>query len=270
MSKAASPGPQPDAAPTEMLPLPEPGPFTARTLLYLPGLDGTARLLHRQPGLHAAYDVVCQAYPQDGPHTYDSLTNLAVAALEARCTPEQPRAVVLSESFGGAVALMLALKRPELIERLVLVNTYAYFPRRRLIRLVADLAPLLPARPGSPLTRPVRGMFFFAPEIATAERTAWWERTADVPLRTYGHRTRLIVRLDLRPHLHKITLPALVVVAPNDRVVPPSAGRELARLLPNAKLLEMRVGHAAMIHPKLDVARLLREPEWWRLSEPGA
>jgi hypothetical protein len=25
-----------------------------------------------------------------------------------------------------------------------------------------------------------------------------------------------------------------------------------------------------MIHPKLDVARLLREPEWWTIAEPEA
>src|SRR5260370_9127958 len=96
-------------------------PFTARTLLYLPGLDGTQRLLHRQPGLHAAYDVVCQPYPQDEPQTYDSLAGLAAAALWACRTPEHPRAVVLAESFGRGVALTLALRRPELSERLVLV-----------------------------------------------------------------------------------------------------------------------------------------------------
>jgi pimeloyl-ACP methyl ester carboxylesterase len=252
MSRVASTGLQPGAA-----------AFAARTLLYLPGLDGTARLLHRQAGLHEAYDVVGVPYPQDQPQTYADLTERAVAALEARRTPEQPRAVVLAESFGGAVALGLALKRPELVERLVLVNTYAYFPRRWLVRLVSGLAPWLPSRPGSPLTRPVRGVFFFAPEIAAAERAAWWERTADVPLWAYGQRTRLIGGLDLRPQLHRITLPALVVVAPNDRVVPPAAGRELARRLPNARLLELRVGHAALIHPKLDVARLLHEPGWW-------
>ena len=236
--------------------------FAARMVLYLPGLDGTARLLYRQAGLHAAYEVVGVPYPQDRPQSYAGLTKRAVAALEGRLTPGQ-RAVVLAESFGGAVALGLALARPELVERLVLVNTYAYFPRRWLVRLVSGLASWLPARPGSPLTRPVRGVFFFAPEIAAAERAAWWQRTADVPLWAYGERTRLIAGLDLRPRLHRITLPTLVVVAPNDRVVPPAAGRELARLLPNARLLELRVGHAAMIHPKLDVARLLREPGWW-------
>jgi pimeloyl-ACP methyl ester carboxylesterase len=240
----------------------QPTDFTARTLLYLPGLDGTGRLLHRQPGLRQHYDVVCQQYPQNEPQTYDSLAALGAAVLKARQTPDHPRAVVLAESFGGAVALTLALRHPDLIERLVLVNTFAYFPRRWLIQIGARFGPLLPARPSSPLTRPVRGFFFFPPGTSAAEQTAWWERTADVPMRAFGYRMRIIAGLDLRLQLHKIALPALVIVAPNDRVVPPSAGRELVRLLPNA-MLQMPAGHAAMIHPKIDIARFLSDARWW-------
>ncbi len=84
-----------------------------------------------------------------------------------------------------------------------------------------------------------------------------------MPMRAFGYRMRIIADLDLRPRLHEMTLPALVVAAPNDRVVPSAAGRELARLLPNAKLLQMRAGHSALIHPRVDVARLLDEPRWW-------
>ena len=82
-------------------------------------------------------------------------------------------------------------------------------------------------------------------------------------MRAFGYRMRIIAGLDLRPQLHRITVPALVIVAPNDRVVPPSAGRELVRLLPKAKLLQMRIGHAAMIHPKIDIARFLADARWW-------
>jgi len=178
--------------------------FNARTLLYLPGLDGTARLLHRQPGLQRDYEVVCQPYPQDRPQTYASLANLAVAALEARRTPQQPRAVVLAESFGGGVALTLALRRPDLIERLVLVNTFAYFPRRWLIWLGSRFGPLLPARPSHPYSRPIRGVFFFGPDIPAEERAAWWERTCDVPMRGFGYRLRIIADLDLRPQCAKL------------------------------------------------------------------
>jgi 3-oxoadipate enol-lactonase len=227
-------------------------------LLYLPGLDGTGRLLHRQPRLHAAYDVHCACYPHHPPASYEQLADSAAELL----LTDGP-AVVVAESFGGAVALALALRRPELVSRLVLVNTFAFFPRRFLIHLAAALGRFLPARPSHPATRGLRGLFFFAPEIPAEERAAWWERTADVPMSAFGWRLRLIAGLDLRRRLAEIRTPALVVVAANDRVVPPVAGRLLAKALPNARRLEMRVGHAALIHPRVDLAALLEDARYW-------
>ena len=226
-------------------------------LLYLPGLDGTGRLLHRQPRLHEAYDIRCVAYPHHPPQTYEELADLAASHL-----PDGP-ALVLAESFGGAVALTLALRRPDLVTRLVLVNTFAYFPSRILIKLAAAAGRFLPARPSNPATRGIRGLFFFSPDIPSPERDAWWERTADVPMSAFGWRLRLIADLDLRPRLAQVRTPALVVVAPNDRVVPPAAGRLLARMLPHARRIDLRVGHAALIHPRTDIAGLIDNPAHW-------
>jgi pimeloyl-ACP methyl ester carboxylesterase len=229
-------------------------------VVYLPGLDGTGRLLHRQPGLHDHYRVDCVSYPQDRLVNYEELAELGADRI--RGAGGRP-AVVLAESFGGAVALTLALRHPELVQRLLLVNTFAWFPRRLLLLLGAAFGRFLPERPSPPRSRGVRGWFFFAPEIPPAERNEWWQRTADVPMRGYGHRIRLIHGLDLRPRLREIRTPALVVAAPNDKVVPCRAGRELARLLPGARLLLSRVGHAALIHPRIDLAKLLGEPGHW-------
>jgi pimeloyl-ACP methyl ester carboxylesterase len=228
-------------------------------VVYLPGLDGTGRLLHRQSALHALYRVNCVSYPQDRFTTYEELADLGAERIRAGGRP----AVVLAESFGGAVALTLALRHPELVERLVLVNTFAWFPSRLFILLGATFGPYLPARPSPPRSRGLRGWFFFAPEIPAAERDEWWNRTSDVPMRGFGYRMRLIHGLDLRPRLGEVRQPALVLAAPNDRVVPCRAGRDLARRLPAARLLEPRVGHAALIHPSIDVARLLAEATHW-------
>jgi pimeloyl-ACP methyl ester carboxylesterase len=150
---------------------------------------------------------------------------------------------------------------------LVLVNTFARYPRRSLIAFGAALGRFLPARPSPPTSRPVRGWFFFAPDIPQAERDAWWDRTCDVPMCGFGHRMRLLRTLDLRPRLREIQTPALVIASLNDKVVPCTAGRELARGLPNARLLLARVGHAALIHPKIDLARLLADPTYWPAAE---
>jgi pimeloyl-ACP methyl ester carboxylesterase len=229
-------------------------------LLYLPGLDGTGRLLHRQPGLWRDYHVECVGYPQEEARTYEQLADLAAARIEGAGGGP---AVVLAESFGGAVALTLALRRPELVERMVLVNTFAWFPARLRIGLAAWLGRFLPSRPSPPSSRPFRGLFFFAPDIPSAERNEWWERTANVPMRAFGHRFRQIGRLDLRPRLKEIAAPCLVLAAPNDHVVPCAAGAALARGLPHARLLRLPVGHAALVHPRVDVARLLADPRYW-------
>lgn len=232
-----------------------------QALLYLPGLDGTGKLLHRQPALHRTYHVVCEAYPQDRSTTYEELAAAAETHLE-EAGGGRP-GIILAESFGGAVGLTLTLKRPDLVERLVLINTFAYFPSRWIIRLAGRLGAWLPGTPSHPATRRMRGLFFFSRDIPPRERDEWWERTAGVPMRAFGLRFRMIAGLDLRPRLHEIATPALVLSAPDDRVVPPAAGRELARMLPRAYFIEPCVGHAAMIHPSIDVTRLLAEPTYW-------
>ncbi|MCE9565717.1 MAG: lysophospholipase [Planctomycetes bacterium] len=227
-------------------------------VVYLPGVDGTGRLLHRQTGLAERFTLRCVNYPQDDRHTYADLVSLGVKQLE-----ETGPGVVLAESFGGAVGLMIALARPELVRRLVLVNTFAWYPRRLFIGVMGLVGPWLPNSPSHPATRDVRGLFFFGPRISKAEQDAWWDRTADVPMRAYGHRFRMIAELDLRPRLPEINIPALVFTSPNDWVVPATAGRLLAKRLPRARRIGQPVGHAAMIDPRVDVAAWLEKSDYW-------
>jgi 3-oxoadipate enol-lactonase len=232
-----------------------------QTLVFLPGLDGTGRLLHRQDDLFRQYDVLCESYPQDRPQTYEELAD--TAAVHVREQSEGRPAVVLAESFGGAVALTFALRHPQLVERMVLVNTFARFRGRVRIRVASFLGRFLPRKPAPPATRPLRSVFFLSKDIPKGERTVWWERTDNVPMRAYGYRLRLIANVDLRSRLTEIPFPTLVIAAPDDRVVSPKAGRELARLLPNARLIEPRVGHGAMIHPTINIADLLGDGSIW-------
>jgi pimeloyl-ACP methyl ester carboxylesterase len=227
-------------------------------VVYLPGVDGTGRLLYRQERLNAEFAVRCVSYPQDALHTYADLVRLGIRALE-----ETGPGVLLAESFGGGVALMVALERPDLVRRLVLVNTFARYPRRLFIDVAGLVGPWLPMKPSNPVTRPLRGFFFFGPGVPKADQRAWWDRTADVPMRAYGHRCRLLRDLDLVLRLGAVRAPAVVFAAPNDWVVPAPAGRLLAQRLPRAKLLAVPVGHAALIDHRVDVAAWLKDDRLW-------
>jgi pimeloyl-ACP methyl ester carboxylesterase len=228
-------------------------------VVYLPGVDGTGRLLFRQERLLSGFDVRCVSYPQDDSHTYADLVRLAVRELEAAGP-----GVLLAESFGGAVALMVALERPELVKRLVLVNTFARYPRRLPIDVLSVLGPWFPWMPPHPVTQTVRGYFFFGRNIEPTVQRQWWELTKDVPLRVYGHRFRLLREVDLLSRLKEVAAPAVVFTSPNDWVVPAPAGRLLARRLPRAKLIAIPAGHAAMIDPRVDVGAWLADESLWR------
>jgi 3-oxoadipate enol-lactonase len=228
-------------------------------VIYLPGIDGTGRVLFRQTGLQEKHDLRCLSYPQTHQHTYADLVRLGIDQLE-----KTGPGVVLAESFGGAVALMLALERPDLVRRLVLVSTFAYYPRRLFIDILAVLGPWSPKREIPPMSRSVRGYFFFGAGIPKKVQEEWWDRTADVPLWAYGHRITLIPGLDLRPRLAEIDIPTLVFASPNDWIVPYPAGRLLAKRLPRARLLTLSAGHAAMADPRVDVAAWLADERLWR------
>lgn len=228
-------------------------------VVYLPGVDGTGALLFRQVRLRAEFDVRCVNYPQDDRHTYADLVARAIETMRATGP-----ATVLAESFGGGVALQAALARPDLVSRLVLVNTFAHYPRRLFADVAGAVGPWLPRSTNLRATRGVRGYFFFGPLVSREAGSAWWDRTDAVPMRVYGHRFRLLRDLDLRSRLAEVSAPAVVFAAPNDWVVPPVAGRLLAKRLPLAKLLPApRTGHAALIDPRVDVAEWLTDAALW-------
>lgn len=219
-------------------------------LVFLPGLDGTGRLLYRQRRLFEQYDVRSVAYPHT-PQTYAQLAALGEAELE-----QTGPGFVLAESFGGAVALTLALKRPDLVRGLVLVNTFAYYPIRWVIHPVTWVSYFFLPRPSPSWARWFRSFFFFDSSIPFAEREEWWDRTADVPMTAFAYRLQMLANVDLRTRLGEIAIPTVVLAAPNDRVVSPGAGVVLARSIPGARFVRPKVGHAALIHPAVDITQL--------------
>jgi pimeloyl-ACP methyl ester carboxylesterase len=71
----------------------------------------------------------------------------------------------------------------------------------------------------------------------------------------------MLSALDLRDQLPQIETPTQVIVSSNDRVVPPKAGYLLAERLPNARLIDREAGHVALIHPSVDLAKILADAE---------
>jgi pimeloyl-[acyl-carrier protein] methyl ester esterase len=166
------------------------------------------------------------------------------------------RVTLLGWSLGGQVALQAAALAPERIERLVLVAATPSFAARPgwdhgarpevLEKLGRGLASDYERTVTEFLELQVRGSAD-AHAVLLALRAAVFSHGEARP-EALAAGLALLGSVDLRPLLPQIRQPTLVVAGQYDRVTHPSASRELAQQLPDARFVEVRrAGHAPFL-----------------------
>jgi pimeloyl-ACP methyl ester carboxylesterase len=180
--------------------------------------------------------------------TFDRLINDVFAVLDAHGIKS---CVLAAESAGAMTALGAALKRPERISGLVLVDGmwFAGTPQ-----------PNDPFEQGlrtnylATLQRFVAGCL---PEPDSEHIKQWGmhilqQAASDAAIALY----LMGKGVDLSNDLPRIMLPALIIHGEKDMIVPADASRRLASLLPNAKLVTLKdAGHVPTVTFPIDVAR---------------
>ena len=205
-------------------------------VVYVPGIDGTGELLLGTAGrLEERFRLIRLCYSAG--EEADSYPALAASAAAAIREANVSSCLVIAESFGGAVALQLALDHPALIAGLMIVNSFAYYPSRARLSYASWTAPLIP----EPLFH--FGRRLFAPPALFGKRR---DEQAIADFRAlpgtffdeaYRRRLAMIAELDLRPRLAELTLPVALYASAEDRVVPSlEASREMAAELPEVTL----------------------------------
>ena len=214
-------------------------------------------LMHSAPELFPSWRAVAFNHHDD--LAEDGVEGMALRAHELLDGP----AFICGESFGGTVALTLAHQFPEKVRGLILLSTFGWHPSTLARRGVAALAlwSFLGGRVNMPLYRAGRlaslptqlGLRFpvelFDPYIQRPR--------AAVP--AYRKKAELSLTFDARPWLAEIETAAFILAGTWDPVVPPSAGRELARRLPNATLHTLGGGHLVHLVHARRVGQLIGE-----------
>jgi pimeloyl-ACP methyl ester carboxylesterase len=236
------------------------------TIVLVPGMDGTGKLFYRQvPLLARAYRVVTYAL-RDTAATMDTLVADLARIIET-VAPER-RAIVVGESFGGAIALSFALTRPEQVSGLVVLNSFPHFaPQWRLWLAVAALTHL-----PSGTMRMVRRLTAFRLHSAHTHRDeirTFMALTAQATREGYVNRLTLLTRYDVRDRLRELRVPTLYLAADRDHLVPsvPQAEFMAARTRRSSLRVLAGHGHICLIAPDIDLGRELQD--WVRNSDGG-
>lgn len=228
-------------------------------LVYISGLDGTGELFFKQaPALTRSYRVVTFRSRDFGRFSYDDLA--ADVAAIIRDLGEE-RATIVAESFGGGVALTFALRYPAMVERLVIVNSFARFRGRVKIKLGILFASAFPFWLTSVARKTSNEVALRADGVQSGDRRLFFKAIHTVKRESYTQRLKLIPQLNLENRLVEINTPTLFIAGEKDMLVPSAReARLMAARMPNAQVrLIPRAGHACLLGDRVRLADILAE-----------
>jgi aminoacrylate hydrolase len=217
----------------------------APVILLSSGLGGSAHYWVPQfEALGTHYKII--AYDQRGtgrsPDTLPEGYAVADMAAEAGALLDSlgiTECDIMGHALGGLIALQLALDRPALVRRMVLVNAWAKthphtircFQARKSLLLNDGIPAYVAAQP-----------LFLYPAWWLATRQAWLEEqdasgiTHFPPVDVALRRIAAILAFDLQSEIPKITAPTLAIAARDDVLVPSTCSEQLGNLFPKGLL----------------------------------
>lgn len=161
-------------------------------------------------------------------------------------------AIIVGNSMGGHVGLILALSRPDLVEKLVLTGSSGLYER--------SFGDSFPRKNDRDYIKKKAQEVFFDPSIATEELVD--EVFSVVNDRGKGIKTvmlaRSAIKQNLEKELHKVAAPTCIIWGKHDNVTPPEVAVEMDRLIPDSELFWIdECGHAAMMEKPEEFNQIL-------------
>lgn len=236
--------------------------------VFLPGMDGTGQLLRAQTaGLETGFDVRSLAIPPDDlTSNWDVLAEKVVELIQTELNPASKRAVYLcGESFGGCLAMKVALHSPRLFDRIVLVNPASSFNSRPWITWGSQLTRWFPESLYRTASVPLMPFLANLGRIAAPDRQALYQTVQSVPQKTSIWRLSLLSEFCMSAEqLRQITQPVLLIAGGADRLLPSLAEVErLAQNLPNSQTVILpHSGHACLLEADVNLYEIMKQQQF--------
>ena len=236
--------------------------------VFLPGMDGTGKLLRLQTvGLEAAFDVRCLMIPPEDLTNWDVLSEQVIQLIHAELEKNPHRSVYLcGESFGGCLAMKVAVTSPQLFKRVILVNPASSLHRRSLLVWGSQLAEFVPQCVYQFGAVGLLPFLASLGRIKQGDRHEMLKTIRSVPPETVIWRLSLIRQFDLDDtQLRQLTQPVLLIASAMDRLLPSlSEVQRLVKILPDARMLVLPdSGHACLLEADINLYKIMQREHFF-------
>lgn len=232
------------------------GPADAPPVVVSPGLGGSGA--YWAPNLDALtqdHRVILYDHRGTGRSGRTLQPNLSVGdmasdALAVMNDVGVAGATFVGHALGGLIGMLLALRAPDLVRRLVVINGWAA-PDPHLDRCFETRLALLR---DSSVTAFLRAQpIFLYPAPWISRNDAKLREEAEGQLRNFPGAEVVEARIaalrafDVSDSLHRLRADVLLIAAKDDMLVPVTCSERLAEGLPNARIAPMLGGHACNV-----------------------
>ena len=236
-------------------------------LVYLPGMDGTGQLLRSQTaGLEAGFDVRCLAIPRKDLNTWDVLAKSVLDLIDAELEKSSQRPVYLcGESFGGCLAMKVAIQTPHLFKRIILINPASSFRLRPWLNWASQLTYLVPSELYDVGALGLLPFLASLPRISRSDRHELLKTMRSVPLETVHWRLSLLREFHIDDEqLSRLTQPVLLIAGASDRLLPSvTEVKRIGNILPNTKIVVLpNCGHACLLEEDINLYEILKDNDF--------
>lgn len=232
----------------------EAGPKSDHPILFIHGLGGSLSSWQLVMGTLAGnHRMTAVDLPGHGDSSTSapgySVAELANDLAEGVLASQRNPAILVGHSLGGAIALHLAISRPDLVAGLILIDSAGLGPD-----ISPDLLDLMATGGGPETARGLLSLFFGdqklvtdrgVDEMAGFHASGGWEAQQAVAREAFDCGTQ---QLGLVEQLPSITRPVLLIWGEDDRVIPLSHAVAALSILPDALLRVMPgTGHVPQV-----------------------
>ena len=250
---------------------PNPVQSNSPLFVYLPGMDGTGELLQSQiPGLASGLDIRCLSIPKNCLATWDVLAKNVLDLVHAELEKSCQRTIYLcGESFGGCLAIQVAIQSPQLFKRIILINPASALQQQSWFNWISQATQFVPSFLFD------IGALGLLPFLASLERISPSDRhtllTAmrSLPSETVNWRLSLLrdFQVDSK-ELQQLTQPILLIGSGSDRLLPSvSEINRLANIFPNTQSFILpHSGHACLLEKDVNLYQILKDNDFLEVN----
>ncbi|MFT7648325.1 MAG: pimeloyl-ACP methyl ester carboxylesterase [Candidatus Poriferisodalaceae bacterium] len=170
--------------------------------------------------------------------------------------------MLLGESFGGALSLSTAIAHPELVDGLVLLNSFPWLHKRWQLSIAPWLLRLVPWA-AMPFFRRITESHVDSAHTDTADLVEFHERSRHIGQLGYRRRIEILRTYDVREQLAEMKVPTLLLAGDADRLLPATRwARFMHERMPISEMHTLEGhGHVRLIAHDLDINALVAP--WW-------